>query len=101
MLAQHLPRHPGNQGGFAAVATGHLWGKAWIWVSVIVLVLSSVAMTAMATPYYRRVGFVARALVGGTEAVTAEQFDEVLKDSRSNSVASVPLPTSTPSTNSR
>jgi plastocyanin len=78
-------------GGFGAVASGHLWGKAWIWVSVLVLVLSSVAMTMMATPYYRRVGFVARALVGGTEAVTTEQFDEVLKDSRSNSVAAIGL----------
>ncbi|HXJ67046.1 MAG TPA: cupredoxin domain-containing protein [Actinomycetota bacterium] len=76
-------------GGFAAVASGSLWGKAWIWISLIVLVLASVAMTAMATPYYRRVGFVARALVGGTEAVTVEQFDEVLKDSRSNSVAAI------------
>ena len=76
-------------GGFAAVATGHLWGKAWIWVSVLVLVLSSIAMTAMAKPYYQRVGFVARAMVGGTEAVTAEQFDEVLRDSRSNSVAAI------------
>jgi plastocyanin len=76
-------------GGFAAVASGHLWGKAWIWVSVAVLVITSIAMTAMATPYYRRVGFVARALVGGTEAVTPEQFDEVLRDSRSGSIAGI------------
>ena len=76
-------------GGFAAVATGHLWGKPWIWISVAVLVLSSIAMTSMATPYYRRVGFVARAMVSGTEAVTTEQFDEVLKDSRSTSVAGI------------
>jgi plastocyanin len=76
-------------GGFAAVASGHLWGQAWIWVSVGVLVLASIAMTSMATPYYRRVGFVARALEGGTEAVTPEQFDEVLKDSRSGSVAGI------------
>jgi plastocyanin len=54
-----------------------------------VLVLTSIAMTAMATPYYRRVGFVARALVGGSEAVTPEQFEEVLKDNRSNSVAAI------------
>jgi plastocyanin len=76
-------------GGFAAVASGHLWGQAWIWVSVGVLVLASVAMTSMATPYYRRVGFVARAMEGGTEAVTPEQFDEVLKDSRSGTVAGI------------
>jgi plastocyanin len=78
-------------GGFAAVASGHLWSKPWIWVSLAVLVLTSIAMTSMATPYYRRVGFVARAIVGGTEAVTPEQFDEVLKDNRSNSVAGIGL----------
>jgi plastocyanin len=76
-------------GGFAAVASGHLWGQAWIWISVGVLVLSSIAMVRMATPYYRRVGFVARALVGGTEAVNPEQFEDVLKDNRSNSVAGI------------
>jgi plastocyanin len=76
-------------GGFAAVAAGHLWGQAWIWVSVGVLVLASIAMTSMATPYYRRVGFVARAMEGGSEAVTPEQFDEVLKDNRSGSVAGI------------
>src|SRR3954447_20399269 len=76
-------------GGFAAGATGHLWGKPLIWISLAGLVLTSIAMTAMATPYYRRVGFVARAMEGGSEAVTTEQFDEVLKDSRSNSVAAI------------
>jgi plastocyanin len=76
-------------GGFAAVATGHLWGKPWIWISVGILVIASIGMRAIGSPYYRRVGFVARALVGGTEAVTTEQFDEVLRDNRSNSVAAM------------
>src|SRR6266511_1183180 len=76
-------------GGFAAVATGHLWSKPWFWIALGVLVLASVGMVLMATPYYRRVGFVSRAMVGGTEAVTKEQFDEVLRDNRSNSVAAM------------
>ncbi|MFL5799612.1 MAG: cupredoxin domain-containing protein [Actinomycetota bacterium] len=76
-------------GGFAAVATGDLWSKPWIWIALGVLVISSVGMVAMARPYYRRVGFVSRAMVGGTEVVTKEQFDEVLRDNRSNSVAAM------------
>jgi len=76
-------------GGFAAVATGHLWGKSWIWASVGVLVLTSAAMLGMARPYYRRVGVVARAMAGGSEAVTAEQFDGVLRETRSISVAAI------------
>jgi plastocyanin len=54
-----------------------------------ILVIASIGMLAMARPYYRRVGFVARALVGGTEAITVEQFDEVLRDNRANSVAAM------------
>jgi plastocyanin len=76
-------------GGFAAVANAGIWSKPWIWVALGVLVISSVGMVAMARPYYRRVGFVSRAMVGGTEAVTKEQFDEVLRDNRSNSVAAM------------
>jgi len=78
-------------GGFAAAASGHLFGKTWIWASLGVLILTSGAMLGMARPYYRRVGVVARAMAGGSEAVTAEQFDGVLRESRSTSVAVIGL----------
>ena len=78
-------------GGFAAAASGHLFGFAWIWVSVGVLVVTSIVMWGVASPYYRRVGVVARALAGGTEAVGPEEFDQVLRDNRSTTVAVVGL----------
>ena len=46
-------------------------------------------MYAMARPYYRRVGFVARAMAEGSQAVTAEQFDEILRSPRPVSVAAI------------
>jgi hypothetical protein len=53
------------------------------------LVLTSIAMYGMARPYYRRVAFVARAMTGGSQAVTAKQFDEILASSRPRAVAGI------------
>src|SRR6266540_1695791 len=52
-------------GGVVAGFEGHWWGKAWIWVAIALLVLTSLAMYGMARPFYRRVGVVARAVAGG------------------------------------
>lgn len=68
--------------GVAAGFLGDWWGHGWIWGGILTLVVVSLAMRWMARPYYRRVGFVARALAEGTEAVTAEQFDGILRSRR-------------------
>jgi plastocyanin len=76
-------------GGIVAGFLGHWWGRAWIWAAIGVLVVVSVAMYAMARPYYRRVGFVARAMAEGSQAVTADQFDEILRAPRPMTVAGI------------
>jgi plastocyanin len=76
-------------GGVAAGIQGRLFDQGWIWGAIVILVLTSVAMVNMARPYYRRVGLVARAMAGGSEAVTPEQFDEILRSRRPMSVAVV------------
>ncbi len=65
-------------GGIVAGFMGDWWGQAWIWVAIGVLIATSIAMYAIAHPYYRRVAFVARAKAGGSTAVTDEQLDEIL-----------------------
>jgi uncharacterized membrane protein len=65
-------------GGIVAGFMGDWWGQAWIWVSLGVLIATSIAMYAIAHPYYRRVAFVARAKAGGSMAVTDEQLDAIL-----------------------
>lgn len=74
-------------GGIVAGFLGHWWSQAWIWAAIVVLILVTMAMYAMATPYYRRIRFVAQAMEGGSQAVTGQQFDEILRSPRPNVIA--------------
>ena len=76
-------------GGTVAGFLGHWWGRAWIWASIGVLVISMVAMYRMASPYYRRVGFVARAKAEGGTSVTDEQLEEILRSPRSTAIIGI------------
>jgi plastocyanin len=76
-------------GGIVGGFLGHWWSYGWIWASIGILVLATMAMYALATPYYRRVGVVARAKAEGQTAVTDEQFDQVLRSNRSTTVVLV------------
>lgn len=69
-------------GGVVAGFLGHLWSFGWIWAAVATLVVVSLAMVFMARPYYQRVRFITRAVAEGSQAVTPEQFDSVLKNRR-------------------
>jgi len=75
--------------GTVAGFLGHWWGQAWIWTAIAVLVVTTLAMYYMAKPYYRRVDRIAKSKAGGSEAVTDEQFDEVLKDRRPVTIAAM------------
>jgi plastocyanin len=76
-------------GGIVAGFLGHWWGRAWIWAAIGVLVVISLIMYGVATPYYKRVRFVARAMAEGSQAVTSQQFDEILKSGKPSGVAAV------------
>lgn len=74
-------------GGVVAGFLGDWWSQAWIWASIVLLALTSVAMLALARPYYRRVGLVARAMADGSTAVSREQLDSILRSGRPIAVA--------------
>jgi plastocyanin len=76
-------------GGIVAGFEGHWWSQGWIWAALVVLVLTSIGMISMARPYYRRAAFVARAMAGGSQAVTDEQFDEILRSGRSHAITTI------------
>jgi len=78
-------------GGIAAGFVGHWWSQAWIWASIAVLVIITMFMYGLATPYYRRVRLIAGAKAGGSEAVTDAQFDEVMRSPRAMAVAWIGL----------
>jgi uncharacterized membrane protein len=58
---------------------GHWWGAGWIWTALAILVAISIAMSALARPYYKRVRLVAEAMASGSEAVTEEQLVGILR----------------------
>jgi plastocyanin/uncharacterized membrane protein len=76
-------------GGILAGFTGHFWGQAWIWVAIAVFVVVIVAMYAMATTWAKRLRTISAAMVEGTEAVSREQFDEILRSRRPYSIAGI------------
>lgn len=76
-------------GGVVAGFLGHWWSYAWIWAAIGILVLVSWAMTRMARPYYRRVGLVARALAGGSTAVSDDELTAIVRGSRPLVIAGI------------
>jgi plastocyanin len=74
-------------GGVAGAFTADLWGYGWIWASIVLLVVVTAAMYAMARPAFRRLRFVTDALVDGSEAVTPEEYYSALKAPRQMAVA--------------
>jgi plastocyanin len=69
-------------GGIVAGFQRHWWGFGWIWAALATLVFVTLAMYFMARPYYQKVRFITRAVAEGSQAVTPEQFDSVLRNRR-------------------
>ena len=76
-------------GGIVAGFQGHWWSDGWIWGAIIVLIITTIAMWAVATPYYRRVRTIAAAKAEGGTSVSDEQFDQVLKSGKSTLVMAI------------
>jgi plastocyanin len=74
-------------GGIAAAFTGHFWGQGWIWASIVVLVLVMVAMYVMGTTWAARLRTISGAMAEGTEAVSQEQFEEIVRSKRPVTIA--------------
>jgi uncharacterized membrane protein len=76
-------------GGILAGFTGHFWGQAWIWAAIVVLVAVIAAMYAMGTTWAKRLRTISAAKAGGTEAVSKEQFEEILHSKRPYTIAGI------------
>ena len=69
-------------GGIVAGFLRDWWSFGWIWAALATLLVVSAAMVSMARPYYQKVRFISRAVAEGSQAVTPEQFDSVLRNRR-------------------
>ena len=76
-------------GGIVAGFTGQFWGQAWIWVAIGVFVVVIAAMYAMGTTWAKRLRTISAAMAEGTEAVSQQQFEEILRSKRPYTVAAI------------
>ena len=57
--------------GVAAGFIGRWWGRGWIWTSLVIFLVVSALMGAIARPYFQRVGTAARASDATPQALDA------------------------------
>jgi plastocyanin len=75
--------------GVVAGFTGDFWGQGWIWAALVLLAATIVAMYAMATTWASRLRTISAAMVEGTQAVTPQQYEEILHSRRPHAIAAV------------
>jgi plastocyanin len=73
--------------GVAAGFTGGFWGQGWIWAAIVVLIVVMIAMYALGTTWASRLRTISAAMAEGTEAVSQQQFEEILRSRRPHVVA--------------
>jgi hypothetical protein len=69
-------------GGIVAAFEIDAWDRGWIWLSLGILLAVWASMYVVATSYYRKVRLVAKAMAGGSTAVSGDQFASLLRSSR-------------------
>ena len=66
-------------GGVIAGFAGHWWSFAWIWLAIGLLVMISVVMMAVSSPYYKRIKEAVKLRPSGVPRVSDEELDELLR----------------------
>ena len=64
--------------GVFAAFTYSAWGRAWLWIAIVVLLLMVALMTAVAKPYFERVKTGCAMRPSGVPRVSDEELGEIL-----------------------
>ena len=66
-------------GAFAMTFQLHLWGAAWIRLSLALLIVTVIFMIGMASPYYKRVSEAVELRPSGVPRKSDEELEAILK----------------------
>ena len=66
-------------GAFAMTFQLHLWGAAWIRLSLALLIVTIIFMIGMASPYYKRVSEAVELRPSGVPRKSDEELEAILK----------------------
>jgi hypothetical protein len=67
----------------------HLWGQAWLWVSIGILVVTIGLMTAVAKPYFAKVKEACQLRPSGVPRISDEELADVLTSPKAHLITAV------------
>ena len=76
-------------GGVGAGITLHLFSQWWLWVSIVILLVTSGLMSALAAPYFRRITAACAVRPSGVPRVSDEELELLLRSSEANVIAAI------------
>jgi hypothetical protein len=76
-------------GGVLAGISGGWFSYWWIWLSILVLVLTTAAMYAMAKPYFERLKAACEVRPSGVPRVSDEELRQILQGPSTNLIAGI------------
>jgi uncharacterized membrane protein len=75
--------------GFAAGYLGKWLDDWWIWISVVVLVLTTVLMTLVAKPYFKRISAACAIRPSGVPRTSDEELGELVRSSKAHVITAI------------
>ncbi|MEX2273964.1 MAG: cupredoxin domain-containing protein [Actinomycetota bacterium] len=76
-------------GGVGAGFNGDWWDSGWIWTAIVLLFLTFGLMSAIAGPYFRKLGTVAASRADGSDAVSEEEFARLRRSSTGWTISAI------------
>ncbi|HEY7666497.1 MAG TPA: hypothetical protein VIE12_00070 [Actinomycetota bacterium] len=76
-------------GGVAAGISGQWFSYWWIWLSILVLLLTTAAMYLVAKPYFERLKAACEVRPSGVPRVSDEELRQILRGPSTNLVAAI------------
>ena len=76
-------------GGVGAGITLHLFATWWLWTSVVILLTTIGLMTALATPYFRKITAACEIRPSGVPRVSDEELEQLLGSGEAHVITAI------------
>jgi amino acid transporter len=76
-------------GGVGAGLTLHLFSKWWLWISIMILLVSIGLMTALAKPYFRKITAACEVRPSGVPRVSDEELEQLLSSGEAHVITAI------------
>lgn len=76
-------------GGVGAGLTLHLFSAWWLWISIIILLVTIGLMTALAKPYFRKITAACEVRPSGVPRVSDEELEQLLSSGEAHVITAI------------